>query len=78
MSRWKSGAPWPSPGFSIAVTAYQELSQDSCQMFPDVFRSHDGVARSPKLENRKLARPNGAVSNEAAAVDGLAAPSLTL
>ena len=60
----------------MAVTAYQELLQDSCQMFPDVFRSHEGVARSPKLENRNGTRPNGAVSNEAPAVDGVAAPSL--
>ena len=68
----------PSPGSSIAVTAYQELSQDSCQMLPDVFRSHDGVARSPKLENRYFARPDGAVVNDAPAVDGVAAPSLIL
>ena len=77
MSRWKSGAPLPSPGLSIAVTAYQELSQDSCQMFPDAFRSQEGVARSPKLEKRYAARPNGAVSNDAPAVDGVAAPSVT-
>jgi hypothetical protein len=69
--------PAPSPGSSIAVTAYQELSQDSCQMFPDAFRSQEGVARSPKLENRNFARPHGAVRNEAPAVDGVAAPSLT-
>jgi hypothetical protein len=47
-------------------------------MLPDVFRSHDGVARSPKLENRYLARPDGAVVNDASAVDGVAAPSLIL
>jgi hypothetical protein len=66
----------PSPGFSMAVTAYHELSQDSCQTFPDAFRSRDGVARSPKLENLNFARPHGAVRNEAPAVDGVAAPSL--
>ena len=58
----------------MAVTAYQELSLDSCQMFPDLFRSHDGVARSPKLEKRNFARPHGAVSNEAPAVDGVGRP----
>jgi hypothetical protein len=47
-------------------------------MLPDVFRSHDGVARSPKLENRYFARPDGAVVNDAPAVDGVAAPSLIL
>jgi hypothetical protein len=46
-------------------------------MFPEVFRPDEGVARSPKLENRNFARPSGAVRNEAAVVDGAAAPSLT-
>jgi len=37
----------PSPGLSTALTAKYALSQDSCQMLPEAFRSHDGVARSP-------------------------------
>jgi len=61
----------------MALTAYQALSQDWNHWLPDALRSHDGVARSPKLENRKRARPAGAVSNDPSAVAGFgAAPSL--
>ena len=75
--RWNSGGPAPSPGSSIALTAYQALSQDSNHWLPDALRSQDGVARSPKLEKRNRARPAGAVSNDPQAVDGSgAAPSL--